>query len=51
MVVLGVEEKDFSSVLKTIPDGWRDRLVFIKNELLPQDWEIHGIETYVSKNL
>jgi len=51
MVVLGLEEKDFSSVLKTIPDGWRDRLVFIKNELLLQDWEVHGIENYVSKNL
>ena len=44
MVVLGVGEKDFSSVLKTIPDGWRDSLVFIQNELLPQDWEVHGIE-------
>lgn len=44
MVVVGVGEKDFSSVVKTIPDGWRDRLVLIQNELLPQDWVVHGIE-------
>lgn len=44
MVVVGVGEKDFSSVLETIPDHWRDRLVFIQNDLLPSDWEVHGIE-------
>ncbi len=44
MVVLGVGEKDFSSVVEAIPDAWRDRLVLIQNELLPRDWEIHGIE-------
>lgn len=44
MVVIGVGETNFSSVLETVPDVWRDRLVFIQNELLPQDWEVHGIE-------
>ncbi len=44
MVVVGVGEKDFSSVMDTVPDEWRDRLVLIQNELLPQDWKNHGIE-------
>ncbi len=44
MVVVGVGEKDFSSVVETVPDEWRDRLVLIQNELLPQDWEVLGIE-------
>lgn len=44
MVVVGVGERDFPSVVETIPDEWMDRLVLIQNELLPQDWEAHGIE-------
>jgi len=45
MVVVGVGEKAFSSVLETIPIEWRARLVFIQNELLPHDWKVHGIES------
>jgi hypothetical protein len=44
MVVVAVAEKDFPAVMETIPDQWRNNLVFIQNELLPQDWEIYDIQ-------
>jgi len=43
-VVVAVGEKDIHSVLETIPQGWRDRLVLLQNELLPRDWQSHNIE-------
>ncbi len=43
VAVIGVAEKDFSTVLKDVPESWRDRLAFIQNELLPHDWENEGI--------
>ncbi len=38
-----VAEKDIHAVLATLPNNWKDRLVLIQNELLPQDWLQHGI--------
>lgn len=43
-VIVGVGEKDLQGVLETIPQEWRDRLVLLQNELLPRDWQSHGIE-------
>ncbi|MBN2872552.1 MAG: hypothetical protein JXJ30_06555 [Halothiobacillaceae bacterium] len=44
-LLVAVGEKDLDSVLKQIPGAWYDRLVLIQNELLPDDWRKHGIET------
>ena len=43
-VVVAVGEKDLHGVLEAIPQGWRDRLILLQNELLPADWRSHGIE-------
>jgi len=42
-VLVSVAEKDIDNVLATIPGAWRDRLVLLQNELLPNDWKKHGI--------
>jgi len=39
-----VAEKDIHTVLASLPNHWKDRLVLIQNELLPQDWQQHGID-------
>jgi hypothetical protein len=43
LVLAAVAEKDFHTVMDTIPDPWRSRLVLLQNELLPRDWEAHGV--------
>jgi hypothetical protein len=43
LVLVAVAEKDFQAVMQTIPDIWRNRLVLLQNELLPRDWEAHGV--------
>ena len=43
-VVIGVAEGDLHPLLKEIPAAWRDRLVLLQNELLPRDWQQHGLE-------
>ncbi|MBL4775639.1 MAG: hypothetical protein JKY87_06250 [Mariprofundus sp.] len=43
MVVVAVGEKDLHATLALIPDVWRDRLVLLQNELLPCDWQRHGL--------
>jgi ketopantoate reductase len=42
-VVVAVGEKDLHPILKQIPGVWRDRLVLLQNELLPKDWQQHGL--------
>lgn len=42
-VIVGVAEGDLHPVLEEIPDQWRDRLVLLQNELLPRDWQQHGL--------
>lgn len=42
-VVIAVGEKDIKSVLESIPQLWKDRLVLVQNELLPRDWKAHSI--------
>ena len=47
LVLLAVAEKDIQSVLENIPEQWKDRLVLLQNELLPNDWLQHGLEATV----
>ncbi len=44
LVVVAVGERDLPVVLEQVPDGWRDRLLLLQNELLPVDWQAHRIE-------
>lgn len=43
-VIVAVAEKDIQAVLTDIPKVWRDRLVLLQNELLPRDWQQHGLD-------
>lgn len=43
LVLLAVAEKDLHPSLEKIPAVWRDRLGLLQNELLPRDWEAHGL--------
>jgi hypothetical protein len=43
LVLIAVGEADLHPVLSSIPDGWRDRLALLQNELLPRDWNAHGL--------
>lgn len=43
-VLVSVAEKDIDDVLANMPDVWRDRLILLQNELLPNDWKKHAIE-------
>lgn len=42
-VVVAVSEFDLDQTLADLPRPWRDRVVLIQNELLPRDWEQHGV--------
>ena len=44
LVVVAVAENDLHAVLETIPAHWRDRLLLLQNELLPDDWKRHGLK-------
>ncbi|HCS13760.1 MAG: hypothetical protein COS82_02630 [Zetaproteobacteria bacterium CG06_land_8_20_14_3_00_59_53] len=44
MVIVAVAEKDLHDTLAALPDAWRSNLVLLQNELLPRDWEQHGLE-------
>jgi hypothetical protein len=47
LVVIAVAEKDIQTVLQEMPGCWRDRLVLLQNELLPDDWSRHRLEPSV----
>lgn len=47
LVVIAVAEADLHPVLSTVPDGWKDRLVLLQNELLPKDWQQYSLEPTV----
>jgi hypothetical protein len=44
LVLLAVGENDLHPALEKIPDEWRDCLCLLQNELLPRDWEAHGLQ-------
>ncbi|MGB0722385.1 MAG: hypothetical protein ACPGU7_08305 [Gammaproteobacteria bacterium] len=43
LALLAVAESDLHPGLEAIPEAWRSRLGLLQNELLPRDWEQHGI--------
>jgi len=43
LTILAVAENDMHPALDAIPQAWRGRLGLVQNELLPGDWEGHGI--------
>lgn len=43
LVLVAVAEKDLDAALAAVPKPWRGRLVLIQNELLPRDWQRHGL--------
>ena len=43
LIVLAVGEKDLPTALSAIPNRFKDRVLLLQNELLPTDWERHGI--------
>lgn len=48
LVVAAVAEKDIDALLQQVqqqwPAAWKDKLVLLQNELLPNDWQKHGIK-------
>lgn len=43
LVLISVGESDLHPVLNALPESWSPRLGLLQNELLPRDWETHGI--------
>ncbi len=43
LALVAVGENDLHATLEKIPAAWRDRLGLLQNELLPRDWQRHGI--------
>ncbi len=43
LVLVAVAEPDLHTVLAALPPQWRNRIGLIQNELLPRDWERHGV--------
>ena len=44
MVLVAVAEKDFASVMQSIPAPWRNCIGLLQNELLPRDWQSYNID-------
>ena len=47
LVLLAVAEKDIQAVLQAVPEQWKDKLVLLQNELLPNDWQQHKLNPTV----
>src|SRR5690606_32293999 len=43
IVLVAVAEADLDPVLSRLLGAWRDRVALLQNELLPGDWERHGL--------
>ncbi len=43
IVLITVGESDLAAVLEALPPAWKRRAGLLQNELLPRDWEAHGI--------
>jgi hypothetical protein len=44
LVIAAVGEDDLDPLLADMPAVWRTRLALLQNELVPNDWQRHGIE-------
>ena len=45
LTLLAVAEKDLHSSLDRLPPQWHSSLTLLQNELLPRDWQAHGIHS------
>lgn len=43
LVLVATGEADLHRVLENLPDAWRGKVGLLQNELLPSDWQHHGI--------
>ncbi|WP_455211607.1 hypothetical protein [Kaarinaea lacus] len=43
LTLLAVAEKDLHASLDLVPSQWQPSLTLLQNELLPRDWQTHGI--------
>lgn len=43
LTLVAVAEADLHPVLEALPQAWRGRVGLLQNELLPRDWQAHGI--------
>jgi len=43
LVLVAVSEDDLPGILEALPETWRSRTGLVQNELLPPDWERHGV--------
>lgn len=43
LVLVAVAEADLEHALSALPPSWKKRAALLQNELLPRDWERHGI--------
>jgi ketopantoate reductase len=43
IVLVAVAENDLHTVLERLPPAWHSRVALLQNELLPRDWEQHGL--------
>lgn len=43
LALVAVGEADLQPLLASLPEAWRDRLGLLQNELLPRDWQAHGL--------
>jgi hypothetical protein len=43
LTLVSVGENDLHPVLESLPQAWRDRTGLLQNELLPRDWQQHGL--------
>lgn len=48
LALVAVAEADLPSVLRDLPDTWRDRAGLLQNELLPGDWSTLADPTVIS---
>lgn len=44
LVLVAVGENDLHPTLEKLPAAWRGHVGLLQNELLPRDWQQHGIE-------
>jgi hypothetical protein len=45
LTLVTVGEDDLPESLERMPEGWRSQVGLIQNELLPRDWQRHGISS------
>lgn len=45
LCMVSVAENDLHPVLSRLPVAWKDSVGLLQNELLPRDWQAHGIDS------